>query len=441
MTRGSEVFRPVVRRAVTVLATLSAAATLVAIVWGAKLAAPVPTESDTFSTGPLGHRAMYDSLRELGIHVLRGRRSDVITNDAPALFLEPETVAYVDGDRLELDEVIGQRHDLGYGTLVVLPKWTMQEGEDGDEEAVAASEAASEVLLAATGQQAASVGHLGSTEAVERRATGTLGSFAVSLPWLQTIDVPGAEVLLAVEGQAIAVWHDSGTIILSDPDILHSWNHHRADHAGIVLALVRDFGSDAVVVDEVFHGHGQQRSLAAALGQFPAYFILAQGLLLAVLVVIRGGRRFGPPEPEPGLGKGPAESIAVSASVLARGRSTGLLLMSYLEAVIRDIADQLQLGDGEVSQLAAQIDAIAKRRGEPPRAVALIGRVNALAGAERPPEAEVLAVARDGHDLHRLLTQRELAVGARGPRPVALQARNDPPTDVTTNSEPRETPS
>ena len=194
---------------------------------------------------------------------------------------------------------------------------------------------------------------------------------------------------------------------MSDPDILHNYNHHRADNADAALAVVRELSGDAVVIDEVFHGHGQQRSLAAALGEFPAYFVLAQGLLLMVLVVVRGARRFGPPEPEPGLGKGPAESIAVSASVLARGRSSGKLLQSYLEEALTDIATRLQLRPTDVGEIAARLDVIAERRGERACAVSLLARAAALAARPRPRLDEVLEVAREGHELHRRMTQRD----------------------------------
>ena len=429
MSPRREIFRPVVRRVVTLVAGLSAVCTLVAIVWGAKLSAPAPTDSDSFATGPLGHRAFHDSLRELGVHVLRGRRADVLTNDAPALFIEPSLEAFLDGDRVTLSEVIIERQIDDYATLVVLPKWAMTRDDEGEERAVWVGERASDVLTAATGE-VGSIGHLGSaTELAEWEATGPLGSFRVTAPWLQTVDVPNATVLLEVEGRPIAVWHDGGTLILSDPDILHSYNHHRTDNAEVALAVVRDLGSDAVVIDEVFHGHGQQRSLAAALGEFPASLILVQGLLLVVLVVARGARRFGPPEPEPGLGRGPAESIAVSASVLARGRSTGNLLQSYLHEVLDDVAARLQLREGDAGDIALEVDAISKRRGEPERAEELLARATALATRPRPRLEEILEVAREAHELHRRMTRRDAT--STPPTTTTSMARRDEPMETT----------
>jgi hypothetical protein len=189
-----------------------------------------------------------------------------------------------------------------------------------------------------------------------------------------------------------------GVLVVSDPDLVHNWNLQRADHARVALDVVREAGEgDAVAIDEVFHGHGERRSLGAALGEVPTVYVTAHALGVLLLVVWIGSRRFGRAQDLAKLGHGPAESIAVSAFVLSEGRPIETLAARYVHEQLADLAERLGLAPGRSpAEQAAHIDRVAARRGvEKPSAASLLARAGALG---RSP-AEALALCQAAHDL------------------------------------------
>jgi hypothetical protein len=211
------------------------------------------------------------------------------------------------------------------------------------------------------------------------RVDGALGSYEIFGPWLQWLAIgeSNSEPVLAERDDALvvrALAHGPGKVlIVADPDILHSFNVQRGDHADLWLRLIRDYlASDTVVVDEVFHGHGELPSLAAALGRFPTVLLPLHALLLALLVVAAGLRRFGPPRALPhAFGRGPSEAIAAGASVLIAGLSSAELAQSYVARVLEDLGLRLGISEPGDTALAMRIDALAARRGCRPRAAFL----------------------------------------------------------------------
>src|SRR5690606_35346621 len=210
---------------------------------------------------------------------------------APVLFIEPGgTEAIVDGERVTLEDALRERADAGLASIVVLPKWSWQLGEAAPDEG--AQDVLSAALPGATLVRAEPINE----PMRNRSATGSLGEHAISIPWLQTIEGHD-EALLSSEGRAIVVRRTDGGIVLSDPDLVHNWNLHRADHARLVLDVIRMAGEsagDAVVIDEVFHGHGERRSLGSALGEFPAGLLEVHAAFVVPRPARVGSRRVGP---------------------------------------------------------------------------------------------------------------------------------------------------
>ncbi len=409
----SAIFRPGLRAAVWIVVGISVIATIVAILFGGKLAQPVPGMRDSYAHGPLGNRAFVETLEALGMHVLREREGDFKNVRAPLMFVEPTmTEAVVDGERVGLGEAIDRRAEAGLASIVVLPKWRL--AETGGGMAATPDSAAEDVLKILV--PGARLEHSGEIDGrvLSASASGTMGSYTLALPWPQWIaNSDGTEVLLAnSEGHALVVRCDDGVIVVSDPDLVHNWNLHRADNARVLVDVLGQLGaSDTVALDEVFHGHGQRRSLASALGEYPTVLLTAHALFVLLLIVWIGSRRFGPPRDFVPLGKGPQESIAVSAFVLSEGRPITTLVERYVYSLVADLAERLGLEPGRsANEQAAHIDRIAKNRGETVFATALLANARTLATASRSGNRpkNALALARAAHGLHaRLLSRKQ----------------------------------
>jgi hypothetical protein len=387
---GGDVFSRRARRAVFAIGIVSLLGTFAALLFGARFAEPAPSDVDSYGTGALGHHALGETLQRLGVHVVRlrdGRYSEIT---APLAFFEPDdSEVLVAGRRFQLGEIVADRQARGLSTLVVLGKWRGR----GTLVQPADTKALLRVLRAVTGDPGASIRR--SAAAQERSTLALRGAEAARIDvWHpQTAEVSGAEVLLAGEAGAVLIRKGS-TVVLTEPDILSNYNLQRADHARLARWLVRDrLGADTLVVDEVFHGHGETPSLTAALGRFPAVLLPLHALVLALLTLIAGWRRFGPVEPAaPAYGRGPAEAIAVGGAVLSVGRAPGRLAVDYVERVIEDLANRLD-ADAHGAGAAAWLDALARRRGVTPRAAELLDRASQLALRGSARDATRLALA------------------------------------------------
>jgi hypothetical protein len=356
-----DVFSRRARRLVFAIAIVSLLGTVAALLFGRRLAPPRAADVDSYGKSALGHHALGETLERLGVHVVQlrdGRYADVT---APLAFLEPDDdEVLVAGRRFELEQIVADRHELGLPTLVVLGKWR---GGRGSKDVHPASTAALlRVLRAASGDESATVQRSASSDG--RSVVMLKGALtARGDVWHpQTAEAGGMEVLLASDRGAV-VLRRGKTVVLTDPDLLSNYNLQRADHALVLRWLVRDvLGTDTLVIDEVFHGHGETPSLAGALGRFPAVLLPVHALVLAFFTLIVGWRRFGPARAAaPPYGRGPAEAIAVGAAVLAVGRAPGRLASDYVERVIQDMASRLG-GDLHGSAAAAWLDALAARR-------------------------------------------------------------------------------
>lgn len=426
MKRGSqrtEVFTRGVRRAVVVVVLLSAAGVLASLLYGARFATPKAGATDSYGGGPLGHRVFAETLEALGYHVLQSRGDRFEGVQSPLFFLEPELEARVEGRRRELAEAVTTRAEARLTTVVVLPKWRFQAGLHTTEPPV---QRVDEARLAGVYDAVFVDGgewpdapprlHFGPDDHGRHTLAGLLGTFEVEVPRLQTIQrVPAtAEVLLDSATGAVVLRDPRGVWIVSDPDLLHSFNLHRADHALLWATLVGELGSDTLALDEAFHGHGKVLSLADALGRFPAVLLVAHALLVFVLVVLLGTRRFGPPHEAVDHGAGPREAIAVSASVLADGQPLGRLTYDYVAEVMLDLHRRLGLPEASTLQArAARIDEVAKHRRLPPEALRLLDDAGRLAATH--DDADLWKLARAAHTF-----RGKLLAPARGPRPQSI---------------------
>ncbi len=406
-------FSPLARRAVLVVGLISFFGTVAALLYGGDLVEPEPGPRDSYGRGVLGHRALFETLDELGFSVTRLRRGRYSKVRPPVLFIEPALEARIQGKkRFELGTVLQQRADESLPSVVVLPKWRcagdpaqsplVQPERDGAAEAVFGA--------AFPDEEAPRVKRASTPGARPKRyeAEGSLGDFSFRAAWLQTVPAPdGAEVLLEADGGALVLRHPTtGTYVITDPDLLHNWNLQRGGNTRVVATLLRKrLKTDAVYLDEVFHGHGKELSLGQALGSWPAVLLTAHGLGLALLFLWAGLTRFGPARaPASGaLLRGPAEMIDTSAAVLAAGQPPGVLASEYIHIVLERLAESL--GVPEAADPAARlalVDRAAERAGRPHGASRLLSLANALSASPRSAAA-ALRGAREAWDLHELL--------------------------------------
>lgn len=409
--KRADVFSPWMRRLVLGVIFVSCCGVVFGLLWGARFALPQAGETDSLGGGPLGHRVFAETLERAGMHVLQMRSDRYASATAPMFFIEPQHEARVEGRLHRLQDVLIERNAAGAKSVVVLPKWSFQVGlvMDGAVSRVSADrigKVMTAIDFAAGGATPAQVSmQAGQSDDV---LEGILGSFSVQVPELQTFVQPpvGCTVLLESARGAVVVELSNGTIIVSDPDLIHSFNLHRADHAALWFTLLQRIGGDTVIIDETFHGHGKVLSLKEALGQFPAVLIVIHVLALLMLIFMLGSKRFGPPEEARGYGAGPQEAISVAASVLADGQTIGRLTYNYVVEVLQDLHRQLGLPEGSSLHARAQrIDAAAKQQRVPPLAEKLLSEAQAIADSRQKADAWKIARAAYGFR-SRMLGQR-----------------------------------
>lgn len=418
------------RRAILTLAFLSVGSLVGTLLYGSKLVPLTPTQSDSFGYGPIGHHAFTETMERLGLTVVQSRGDRFEGPSSPMLFIEPQPNARVEGKERRLGDAIVARAEAGVPTIVVLPKWQLFAG--AAEPFVTPSTGAVKEVLEATFApeddlvSSASVTQVSDVDGQDTRELyGVLGSYQVQVPSLQVITnvPPLATVLLESPYGAVVVAAADGTVVVSDPDLIHNYNFHRADHAALWWTLLADYQSDTIVIDEVFHGHGKTHSLGRALGEFPAVLLVSHLLLLLLLLVILGSKRFGPALPPFAHGHGPREAIEVAAHVLADGQPIGPLVEEYVAQVLFDLHERLGLPQkGSLEARAAAIDEVAEHRRQAPEALKLVRAARALGPRAN---AEGWRIARAAHTYRQRLLGRLRESRA----PATASAATDTPTE------------
>jgi len=399
------------RRAILTLAFLSIGSVVGTMLYGSKLVPLTPTQTDSFGFGPIGHHAFSETMKRLGMNVVQSRGDRFEGPASPMLFIEPGLKSRVEGKERELSDAIVARAEAARPTIVVLPKWNLFAGA-AEPFVTADTGSVKEVLEATFSPEEDSYSNASVTLVEDqdgqdsRELYGVLGTFQVQVPKLQVITnvPPLATVLLESPYGAVIVAAADGTVVVSDPDLIHNYNFHRADHAALWWTLLADYGSDTVVIDEVFHGHGKTHSLGRALGEFPAVLLVSHLLLLLLLLVILGSKRFGPALPPFAHGHGPREAIDVAAHVLADGQPIGPLVEEYVAQVLFDLHERLGLPQrGSLEARATAIDEVAEHRRQNPEAMALLKAARTLAPRSN---ADGWRVARAAHTYRQRLLGR-----------------------------------
>jgi hypothetical protein len=390
------IFEARTRLAVFAVGLVSLIAFLSALVFGRDLSEAPPQIRDSLGQGPYGHRAFVEVLEASGLHVTRWTRPNWEQASAPLFVIEPNATSLrrPDGD-VHLAEMLTTRQEQGLTTVIVLGKWAPGPLNYAlyvpDEEGVLVATLPGQTLALAESrkwQDVLAEDVRGVARSLRLRAP-TMFASGVLQPVLRA----GDEVLV---GRLDS--EDGGrTYFVSDADLLHNFNLHRAEHAAFWLDFVqRELQTDTIVVDEVFHEAPDTKSLARLFSSWPGVLALVHVGLLVIVVLSMGRVRFGPPHAaEAPHGRGPLASVQVAAGLMARGNQTRLA-RTYVEEVLHDVHQRLRLGPAKTdAERARLIDEYAERRGKERKAERL------LAESENPGAA--LEAARSVAALRRLL--------------------------------------
>lgn len=258
-------------------------------------------QADSFSRSAIGHRGLVRWLRALDVPVVVSQSStaDKATFGTLLAILEPPT-----DDPERLRRLIA---DAGSQVvLIALPKWEgeIHETEDGfvgvvrpvddaDRDAVLDA-----LLLDATSGPAPSGrwAWFDDPPPVEPQLTRPMGMRGAVLPMLTRDDT------IVIGEQAL---YGKRLIVVADPDLLA--NAGLVANAPLLMTVLSELipPGGAVIVDETLHGHQSAASLLRQLFEFPLAAVSIQVLLMLLLAIGAGLRRFGAPVPAgAGLSRG-----------------------------------------------------------------------------------------------------------------------------------------
>jgi hypothetical protein len=193
--------------------------------------------------------------------------------------------------------------------------------------------------------------------------------------------------------------------VLSDPDAIA--NHALGDPANAAFAValidaLRRGGN--VVFDEEVHGFARPPASALhLLFEFPFSVATAQGALAVLLLLWATLGRFGAPEPAPpALGAGKHALMENSARLLEFAGHQRVIVRRYVEAAIREVAQQLHAPRGMPQEaLLLWLGRVGKARGVAVDGADLHRRAGDAAGEGRGDPAELVSIVRETHQWKR----------------------------------------
>lgn len=398
------------RRLFMFLAVVSFLAAMTTIVFGRKAREFTPIATDSFTDGPLGNKAFVQIMQALDVETRRQRSAG--RGDASLTwFIEPlrPEVPTPDGKARLLD-TLDERIAAEYPSVLVLPKWVLDAGGQ-----------ATPVPTMHIDQLLREVPSLDATTSfVERtglphevskpyRVITPMGEYDIEVPYLQTFRLPDgfAPVIELVSGGGVlmATSNDGLVSVLSEPDLLHNFNIHKADHAAIFTGLAQWQSDESFHVDEVFHGHAHTLSLRDALARWPVVLLPIHAVILALLLLLRGVQRFGEPQDDPSPLTDPAqpanphadEGIRVTAMALTMNQTDAGLLSRYVAAIFTRIAHRNKLRANTPLARAAEIDAMRTNAGLEPFAELLwqdVKKYGSILRPSRSTRANLIARAK-----------------------------------------------
>jgi hypothetical protein len=201
-----------------------------------------------------------------------------------------------------------------------------------------------------------------------------------------------------------------GTVIaIADPGLFSNARVETADHARLILNIVRSHaGGGQVLVDEFHHGHGEQDGFMAYMKRTALPGMLAQAALLLLLLVVARGTRFGPPvAPATGARASSLEYVEALGDLHQRARARRVAAEALAGSLRRRLVGALGSRPGED---AARLAGRAARQLRVKEAQVRLGLRPGPKAVES--DEELVTYARGIHTLERRLRRRHAAPGA-----------------------------
>ena len=141
-----------------------------------------------------------------------------------------------------------------------------------------------------------------------------------------------------------------GTVVaIADPGLFSNARIETADHARLILNIVRvHAGRGQVLVDEFHHGHGEQDSFMAYVKRTALPWMLAQAALVFLFLVVARGTRFGSPvAPATGARASSLEYVEALGDLHQRARARRLAAEALAGSLRRRLHGALGSRPGE----------------------------------------------------------------------------------------------
>jgi hypothetical protein len=354
----------------------------------------------TYSSSALGHKALLETLRGLGIPVLVSRfKSNEKAGRGSLLVLAEPDVGETS------DALLGTFGNLPHG-LLVMPKWQGSRNRSkprwiGDMEPVPGGTVESILKTTQIGGQ-------------PKRLSGT---FTVEVPDLGgTIELTDPQIIVDSTLKPIVTLQDGILIgesrlgsgqqwVLSDPDLISNHGIDEKDNAIVAVSLIERArpNTGVVVFDETIHGLEQRPNLLKSAFKLPFSIVTLSTAVAILLAIWAGMTRFGRPAPDQrALQPGKVTLIRTTANLLRQAsRKSGtveLILARYLRAQIADMLIRVNAPRGLTeSQQVAWLDELSNARRLRWRLRPL---AEAIEGTKRPGQTDPGRSQRLAAELH-----------------------------------------
>jgi hypothetical protein len=345
----------------------------------------------SYSRSAVGYIALYESLRALGVKVVRADRDPLAKLGANGVLVLAEPPDLLGGDDVRPKTLTAKT------ILLILPKRSVEPDPHHS------GWIASATMIPAEAAQAVLFNVDPQPRIVRSPAPASFDVNVLSLApslsgTIQLAQGTRLKPILATSDGILLGEISDGTrriVVLADPDAIENHGVGKDGNAAFARDLFGFLGAPKAtfVFDETIHGFhgglGAGEAPSTLLLRFPLNLVLLQALVGMALLGGATIGRFGAPQipPRP-LGQGKRGLIANIASLIDYGGHHGDSLRAYVEAVARDAAQTLRAPpDLDQSSLAAWLDRTGKAR-----------------GARRPCSEILNSAAQAGpNDLQRLL--------------------------------------
>lgn len=381
----------------------------------------------SYSTSAIGHAGFYETLRLMGRPVKRG------LSDSLVLAGENGTVLLLEPNFNEFDGEYGDElFFMAPRLLIVLPKWQgspYPPKPDWVEQLSLNPQGAKNILklikdkaglryqLSLNPQGAKNILNLIKGKAGLRYQ-----------PWPETWEnnefayspTGRGEVQLIVSSDMVPLLGTAGGIllgelsredeqkiwVLADPDVLSNQGLGLGDNAALMVSVIDQLrmsgNSDPrapLIIDELIHGlKPVDNSVWAMLFRFPYVIVAILAAVSALMLVLAGAGRFGPPlTPKEELDFGKASLIANSVRFLDFAGHHREILKNYIWVVIRLTARDLHAPRGKGDQAVLDwLDRLGQARGVSSSCSAIVSAVD-MAYKSKKNADQLYKCARDIH--------------------------------------------